>query len=344
MPNKLFLTFLFSIFLIVNSFAQRSYDRIIMNDSTVENGIVKGMQGPIIQYNTYNIETKKEGAMHLISIADIARVEYADGRVVKAAELFTSISNIPQNPSSKNDKKANKPQTNIVAPKTPSPIPAPATKPLVTPEDYVPCFIIKTDLVNDAVGFINIGVEKSFRKSITIEGFLGYAGQNKTGSYYFYEDNNYYEFDANLKSGGLFSMAAIKWYPCMSSRRMDYFFHSDGINAAPHGWNLALREKFTLMGTKSTMTYTNTNQKAQSSGGLVLATGTTLDLGYQQSHIFRILSFEIFGGLGYLYRNSAAVNVVSPSGNTLPIIPRYNKVGLATSWGFTVGVDINAFK
>lgn len=327
MTKKLFFTFMLATFFVVNSFAQ-AYDRIILNDSTVENCIIKSVQVSIIQYNTYNINTKKEGGMRMMSIIDIARIEYADGRVQKGTELIGVIENYGIPTPKKQD-------SNPFKPKAPA-----ITNSIV----YQPSFIIKTDLVNDAVGFLNLGFEKSLNRSLTFEGFLGYAGQNKTGTYYFYEDNNYYEFDANLKSGGLFSMAAIKWYPGISNRRMDYIFHSDGIASSPHGWNLALREKFTLMGTRSKMTYTNSNQEAQSSGGLVLATGTTLDLGYQQSHIFKFLSFEMFGGLGYLYRNSAAVNVISPGGAKLPIIPRYNKIGLATSWGFAIGVDLEGIK
>lgn len=315
-------------FFVVNSFAQRAYDRIILNDSTVENCIVKSVQVTIIQYSTYNIETKKEGGLRIMYATEIARIEYADGHVQKGTDLLRGIYDY----STTTPKKES---NNPIKPKTPA---------ITNSAEYQPSLIIKTDLVNDAAGFLNLGFEKSLNRSFTFEGFLGYAGQNKTGTYYFYENNNYYEFDANLKSGGIFSMAAIKWYPGISNRRMDYIFHSDGIASSPHGWNLALREKFTLMGTRSKMTYTNSNQEAQSSGGLVLATGTTLDLGYQQSHIFKFLSFEMFGGLGYLYRNSAAVNVISPGGVKLPIIPRYNKIGLATSWGFTIGVDLEGIK
>lgn len=335
MTNKLFLTFILSTFFVVNSFAQRVYDRIIMNDSTVENGIVKSIQMPVIQYNTYNIETQKEGAMHLISIADIARIEYANGRVVKAADLIT---NGVLQPPINTEHKVNKP----VAPSIKN---TPAKPPVNTnTPNYTPCFIVKTDLAGLAPGYINVGIEKSLTKSLTFEVYAGYARQNKDYALYLYEGGNYYDFNANLKSAGLFSMAAIKWYPGMSSRRSDYVFHTDGINAAPHGWNLALRERFVLTGTKSTITYTSITGNPQSSGGGFLLSGTTLDLGYQQSQVLKILNFEIFGGLGYLYRNSAAVNVVSPAGKTMEIIPRYNKIGLATSWGFTVGLDINAFK
>jgi hypothetical protein len=147
-----------------------------------------------------------------------------------------------------------------------------------------------------------------------------------------------------LKSGGLFTVLGAKWYPGLSNRRMDSWMQIDYQNAAPHGWYLSLLQQTIIMGTTANFTYYNNAGPAQSSKGSLFLSATSLNIGYQQSHILKVLSFETYFGLGMGYRKSSAVNVNSPSGDSYQVIPEYDSLGAVFTWGLTIGVDINAFK
>ncbi|MFN0201737.1 MAG: hypothetical protein ACKVTZ_09465, partial [Bacteroidia bacterium] len=219
-------------------FAQQSYDKLVFMDSTSETVIVKSVLPPEIQYADYDTFMRKEGVLHSVSVMQVARIEYANGRkeshkewmatlqskeVAKTAALIESYKNVGGviNPPQKEEKKE--------------------------PEPFKPSLIMKTNLAKNVVGFVNVGVERSFSNSLSIEGYLGYVSRRVEGSYTLTENNRLYGVDATIKAAGVFNQMALKWYPGMSNRRLDYLFHFDRATVAPHSWNLALRQQTNII-------------------------------------------------------------------------------------------------
>jgi hypothetical protein len=178
-----------------------------------------------------------------------------------------------------------------------------------------------------------------------VEGYLGYAGQGiNKGHFYVYENGTNYAVTSDLKSGGLFSDFAVKWYSGLHNQWLNVVFQTDYQRAAPHGWNLALREQFIAANTEATFTYDNLSLPTQTSKGTAVTAATTLCIGYQQSHIFKALTFETYTGLGVKHRTSTGFNIITPGGAPLEVIKTYDTDLLTFVYGITIGVDINAFK
>lgn len=333
-------TFLFCILNTVN--AQR-YDKLVLNDSTKLNVVIKSVNPPEIMYADYYIDTQTEGAHHVVAITQVARIEYSNGRVEyskdwqktiadkKTVEVMSGFEGLKNYADEKAKENAERQEEAIKKSKE---------------STYEKAFIIKTNLSNDLSGFINVGIERTLGKNFSLEGYLGYAGQgnNNRGTYYYSEGGRTYYVDAKLNSAGLYTMAGLKWYPGLSNRRMDAWMQIDYQNAAPHGWYMSLLFQNVIMGTSCDFTYSNNTIPSYTSKGALFLSASSLNIGYQQSHILKVLSVEAYFGLGMGYRNSSAIGLVSPGGNTYDAIPAQNSLGAIFSWGLTIGVDINAFK
>ncbi len=329
--------------------AQIAHDRITFIDSSKIMAIVKAVQPPQIQYNDYDIATQKEGATHTVVISQVAYIQYANGRVERNADWQATFNNLAIGNVILHTVSQNT-MPRIASPQTASPQNGLSQNAVsktvpVSETSYEQAFIPKINLTNLALGNIHIGAEYTLNKNFSVEAYLGYAGQGDNKKRFsVYENGIDYTGLINIKSGGLFSDFVFKWYPGLHNQTLNYFFQTDYHNAAPHGWNLALREQFIAANTTITTTYDNSALPVQVTNGTAVATATTLNVGYQQSRIFKALTLETYLGLGIGHRTSSAFNVITPAGVPLEVIKPYNDDLLAFSYGLTIGVDINAFK
>ncbi len=332
-------------------FAQQAFDRIIFTDSSKVTAVVKSVIPPDIQYSDYNTETQKEGAVHSVSVAQVARIEYGNGRKEYNADwlktlqskeqaklgailgTYYGIGTPPKTEAKKEPKKESK-----IEPQTES-------KSVVEKEtNYEHILIAKTNLVDDLQGIYNVGLEYTIGKNFSIEGEIGLVLQNENRSHVLSEYGFSYPFTQTIRTSGLGLGAAIKWYTGYSNRWVDMILNTSGINAAPHGFFISIRDDLRLMSAEQDFAYTTINLPKQTVKSDLFLNSVTLCVGYQQTRIFKILTLETYAGLGLGHRTSPAINITSPSGVETSVVKQYDTPGITGVGGFTIGIDINALK
>jgi hypothetical protein len=206
---------------------------------------------------------------------------------------------------------------------------------------YEPALIVKSEL--SSVGF-TLGVEKTRNKHISLQGLVGIIKRTDPMVYIVTERGINYGLTGDAKSTGFLVAGAVKWYPGLSVGRLDRFFGVTVPDCAPHGWFLSVQHKSIFASAKTELNYVNAFRPTQTTTGSIVVSGTSLNLGYQQTRILKILTMEMYWGLGYAYKSFPSVPITTPAGASLTAEETSAKGGLSFTSGFTIGVDIHAIK
>jgi hypothetical protein len=206
---------------------------------------------------------------------------------------------------------------------------------------YEPALIVKSEL--SSVAF-TLGVEKTRNKHISLQGLVGIVKRTDPMVYIITERGSNYGLTGDAKSTGFLVGGMAKWYPGLSVGRLDRFFGVAVPDCAPHGWFLSVQQKFIFASATTELNYVNAFRPTQTTTGSIMVSGTSLNLGYQQTRILKILTMEMYWGLGYAYKSFPSVTITTPAGASLTAEETSVKGGLSYTSGFTIGVDIYALK